>query len=35
MFIFKPTFVSASSAPLSSIASVSIFLRFHVSFHAV
>ena len=35
MFIFSPTLVSASSAPLSKSASVSIFCRFHASFHAV
>ena len=34
IFIFNPTLVSASSAPWSNIAIVSIFLRFHWSFQA-
>ena len=33
MFIFNPTFASASSAPSNNNASVSIFRRFHLSFH--
>ncbi len=34
MFIFKPTLTSASRAPRSSMAIVSIFWRFHLFFQA-